>query len=188
MQHISDSPNHHVCIHCQTLVDFVTEQQLDNHLEQVHNWCSSCDLVFEYWDDLEEHDVDEHNKCLECGNYFSSPSNLKNHKLTHAEKNVECFACYRKFVSKSAMMLHLEVGNCPSGVDRSDIDDYARQCRQWPQYIDHDDDYKCPTCGKWFHHMSGLLQHVESDCCDEDLESWWSPLAVFLRFLRSHWC
>ncbi|KAL7941319.1 hypothetical protein V8C42DRAFT_335401 [Trichoderma barbatum] len=135
--------------------------------------------------DLEEHDVDVHNKCLDCGGYFSSRSNLKYHKLTHAEKSIECFACYRTFVTKSAMMLHLEIGTCPSGLCWLDIDEYARECYQADEYCDQRDEYRCPTCGKRFQYMSGLLQHVESESCDENLKRWMSPLAIFLRFLRS---
>ncbi|KAL7931338.1 hypothetical protein V8C35DRAFT_310146 [Trichoderma chlorosporum] len=186
-QHALDSSRHHVCRHCHNSVDFATEERLNSHLEQVHNWCSSCDLLFDHPDDLEEHDVDEHNLCLDCGSYFSSPSNLKNHKLTHAERDVECFACYQKFVTEAAMVLHLEMGACPSGVDRSDIDYYAKECRQAAYYLNHDDKYMCPTCESRFSHMSGLLQHAESDYCEEDLKSWTSPLAVFLRFLKTHW-
>lgn len=95
-----------------------------------------------------------------------------------------------KFATQSAMMLHLEIGTCPSGVDWSDIDEYARECRQSRAYLGDDDDdddymYKCPTCEKPFRFMSAVLQHAESEPCSEDLSRWSGPLAIFLRFLEA---
>ena len=106
---------------------------------------------------------------------------------THATKDVECAGCPRMFVSESAMVLHLEAGTCESGADRDRVDDIAFECYQSKKYTckDNPDSYfECPTCSKPFIWMSGLLQHVESDNCDEELE-WPQPLGKFLRFLRS---
>jgi uncharacterized protein (DUF983 family) len=44
--------------------------------------------------------------------------------------------------------------------------------------------FMCPTCQTTFLHMSGVLQHAESDRCDEDLGQG-RPLWKFLRFVQS---
>ncbi|KAL7785493.1 hypothetical protein V8C37DRAFT_419977 [Trichoderma ceciliae] len=184
-QHFSNSSRHNVCTNCYHAPDFQTLDELETHWVVQHDWCSRCDEFFDDLDDLEQHRIDEHNKCLTCGGYFSSPSNLRYHRLTHAEKNIECFGCYRTFATKSAMVLHLEVGNCPSAVGREDVDRIARLCHQAIRYIDGDGDYVCPTCSKYFRFMSGLLQHAESDSCGESLRKKMRPLSVFLRFLET---
>ena len=106
---------------------------------------------------------------------------------THAAKDVECPGCCRMFVSESAMVLHLEAGTCDSGVDSDRVNEIACECYQSKKYTRNDDsgyDFECPTCSKPFTLMSGLLQHVESDNCDEELDRW-QPLGKFLHFLRS---
>jgi hypothetical protein len=84
------------------------------------------------------------------------------------------------------MVLHLEAGTCDAGVGGSDIVDLAFECYQSAKYTTDDDadyDFQCPTCEAQFDYMSALLQHAESDSCDEKLEI--GSLAKFLRFLDS---
>ncbi|OQD76736.1 hypothetical protein PENANT_c122G03023 [Penicillium antarcticum] len=33
-QHIKDSPNHNICHHCSSPLDYATERELDDHLER----------------------------------------------------------------------------------------------------------------------------------------------------------
>lgn len=85
------------------------------------------------------------------------------------------------------MVLHLEAGTCESGTDADRVIDIALDFHQWRKYIYDDNDvaaFQCPTCDMLFTLMSGLLQHVESDCCDESLAKG-NILARFLLFLRS---
>ena len=85
------------------------------------------------------------------------------------------------------MVLHLEAGTCESGASSNDVYEIAFDCYQAQKYTCDDDpdfDFKCPTCETSFAFMSAVLQHVESDCCDETLAQG-KPLAKFLRFLRS---
>ena len=85
------------------------------------------------------------------------------------------------------MVLHLEAGTCESGADSTTIYEIAFDCHQADAYTCPDDldfDFECPTCETAFTYMSALLQHVESDNCDETL-AYKSPLAKFLRYLRS---
>jgi hypothetical protein len=91
------------------------------------------------------------------------------------------------FVSDSAMVLHLEAGTCESGADSDRVTEIAFDCHQSEKYACEDNsefDFECPTCNTPFTWMSGLLQHVESDHCDERLAKR-KPLGKFLQFLRS---
>lgn len=84
------------------------------------------------------------------------------------------------------MVLHLEAGGCASGTDRSDVYDIAFDCYQSGHYTCDDNpdfDFSCPTCDVPFLFMSALLQHAESEACDENLE-WYTALGKFLHFLR----
>lgn len=46
----------------------------------------------------------------------------------HRPKDVKCpFKCGASFVSRSALVLHLENGGCSSGMTRSQVDKYVRQ-------------------------------------------------------------
>ncbi|KAM0513749.1 hypothetical protein ACHAPE_007575 [Trichoderma viride] len=170
-QHMSDSSRHNICRECYYLEDFETAYELREHMIDEHNGCTQCSDTFESVGDLRQHLYDEHNMC--------------SHQLVHRERSIECFACCRAFVTKSAMVLHLEQGTCSSGVNLIDVNDYARDCYTSDQYLDCDGDYECPTCHKYFKYMSGLLQHAESDNCNETLKRRNSPLAIFLRFLKA---
>lgn len=86
------------------------------------------------------------------------------------------------------MVLHLQTGFCASGVDSDLVADLAFECHQGESYTsnDPDFDFECPTCQTPFASMGALLQHAESDYCDEDLDD--KRLRQFLNFLRSRVC
>jgi len=76
------------------------------------------------------------------------------------------------------MMIHLECGNCQSGVDRDDIDNwvfddtdsylsywYVRIINEWTDFYR----YCCPTCDQNFRYASALLQHAASNHCNQDV-------------------
>lgn len=83
------------------------------------------------------------------------------------------------------MLLHMEYDGCPSGVDEDEIIGIALECYQSKRYRCDDGEYnfECPTCRSPFLQMSGLLQHAESDACQESLAQG-RPLSKFLHFLR----
>lgn len=84
------------------------------------------------------------------------------------------------------MLLHLENGTCSSIADRSYVTQAGRDCHQAFCYrsVTPGYDFQCPTCETPFSLMSGLLQHIESDYCEENLDDH-SPLRAFLDQLRS---
>ncbi|KAL6900531.1 hypothetical protein GGI43DRAFT_52357 [Trichoderma evansii] len=186
-QHTSNSARHNVCSECYYTEDFETYGDLREHAVDEHYGCPECYDVctFDSESDLQERLYDEHHMCSASGQCFNSASNLKYHQLVHRNKTIECFACYRTFVTKSAMVLHLEEGTCNSGTNLQAINGFARDCRKSDEYLDDDGDCKCPTCEKYFKFMSGLLQHVESDSCDETLRWRNGSLSIFLRFLKA---
>ncbi|KAI1061107.1 hypothetical protein LB506_011763 [Fusarium annulatum] len=174
-QHLENSPRHHICTHCDYEPDFDSQDDLADHLIEEHHACIPCHEYFSDEEDLLEHDVDVHHKCRTCGRFFSSRSNLINHRKTHAAKNFECLGYSRMFISRSAMVLHLEANTCESGSDEHSI----RQC-VWDYYEiygrwnhDHDDDLDCgSSCGTYFNKLSALLQHVESESCDASISDY----------------
>ncbi|KAG8667800.1 hypothetical protein FPOAC1_012639 [Fusarium poae] len=184
-QHIRDSAHHYLCHICP--LDYGTQNDLNNHLENEHHICTTCDLrQFRTARQLQQHDVDKHNMCIICGKYYGTPQNLKMHKLIHAEKNIECAGCSRLFVTESAMLLHLEAGTCESGTDRNDVIRLGRQCYTSGEYwsVTPGYNFQCPTCHNDFRLMSSLVQHVESDMCDENLD-YDAPLRDFLEYVWS---
>lgn len=76
------------------------------------------------------------------------------------------------------------MGSSDSGTDRDRVNKIALECYQSGWYTSDEDaelDFACPTCDTLFPYISALLQHVESDVCEEDLEG---SLGKFIRYLR----
>ncbi|CAP79196.1 Pc06g02030 [Penicillium rubens Wisconsin 54-1255] len=185
-QHIRDSLNHHVCHIYPSPPNYATEDELDEHLQDEHNICVTCDKQFNTPRQLVQHDVAKHNMCMTCRKYYTSPANRNSHMITHVEKNIICPGCSSRFSRDSAVLLHLEAGTCVSGVDIEDVTQLAFDCVQAEDYTSYDPDFdfKCPHCQTSFAFISGLLQHAESGCCDKLMERD-SSLGKFLRFVRS---
>lgn len=76
-QHMKDSPTHNVCHVCSSPPDYPTEEDLDEHLEQEHNICTSCERRFDTPSQLAQHDRAMHNMCMTCRQYFNTAANLK---------------------------------------------------------------------------------------------------------------
>jgi hypothetical protein len=90
---------------------------------------------------------------------------------THLEPNVECFGCTRMFREHSAIMIHLESGACPSRLNMSILDSWMRNERGFGQYMSGPITYYCPNCSPNFTHLSGLVQHIESHACNENVRN-----------------
>jgi hypothetical protein len=83
------------------------------------------------------------------------------------------------------MLLHLESDAWNTDVDDEWVTDRAFECYRAQAYTsDHPNfDFMCPTCEVPFKYMSGLLQHIESMSCYEELV-WGTAIWEFLRSLR----
>ena len=78
------------------------------------------------------------------------------------------------FSSFSGMLIHLESGSCPSGVDLPEINRLAYKCYQNKKYLNGTDvryPFFCIQCASEFTKLSGLYQHAETrPNCQELLE------------------
>lgn len=100
-------------------------------------------------------------------------------------KAVKCFGCDEFFVTISAMVLHLESGYCRCQIDCDEIKQLAYNCYQASRYTTgfEDKPFRCEDCNGQFSLISALLQHVETDYCEEEA-TYDRPLGDFLDFLK----
>ena len=208
-EHWVQSPRHPYCQRCNEHFDDFSE--LDSHYEDSHYYCSRCEIIFTNEYGLQEHyrQSNFHYYCSPCKRLFQSESNLKSvyqyhrkfiytiftdrlplqhlNSSVHRPKDVVCpfKGCGKKFVSRSALVLHLEEGACRSGVDRTTINRYVRQydtnniitdpsrlltsgttsdntkyyasARSWNGY-----GYECYLCHNSYSSLVSLNQHLAS--------------------------
>ncbi|KAF8148788.1 hypothetical protein K438DRAFT_1625326 [Mycena galopus ATCC 62051] len=197
-QHFVQSPMHDYCQRCE--VHFDDSEELEDHYRTDHHYCSSCRKFFQNELGLHEHYRQStfHHYCVPCKRLFQSASNLTSHQNSslHRPKDVPCpgKGCGLAFVSRSALILHLESGSCRSGADRQTINrytTYVASARAWNGmeyecYLCHagyrtlaslnqhlasprhqEKQYICPlnVCREPFTTLSGLCQHIESERC-----------------------
>ncbi|KAF9471813.1 hypothetical protein BDN70DRAFT_887708 [Pholiota conissans] len=132
-QHKVKSTRHFLCQYgCN--VDFTKVEDLLNHLCHLHEstFCVQCGLVFDTELDRKMHfrTSDQHQYCTPCDRHFISKSNLRQHlnSSAHRTKDVGCpFRCGAKFISRSALILHLEIGRCASGANHNTVNRFVRQ-------------------------------------------------------------
>ncbi|KAF9471814.1 hypothetical protein BDN70DRAFT_845083 [Pholiota conissans] len=132
-EHWVQSPRHSYCQYCNT--HCANDQDLIQHYDAEHGYkcCHTCRRVFKNEFGLKEHyrQSELHHYCPTCDRHFISESNLRAHlnSSAHRPKDVVCpfRGCGAKFVSRSALVAHLENGACASGVDRTAVNRYVRQ-------------------------------------------------------------
>ncbi|KAJ7862721.1 hypothetical protein B0H13DRAFT_2566106 [Mycena leptocephala] len=220
-EHFVQSLMHDYCQHCDTHFD--DSEELQDHYQADHHFCDPCHKIFQNEYGLHEHYRQSglHHYCVLCKRLFQNANNLSNHlnSSLHRPKDVLCpgKGCGVAFVSRSALILHLESSGCKSGADRQTINRYVRQydtkniitnpprlltvgtsdvtyvasARAWNGsayecYLCHagfrtltalnqhlasprhqEKIYVCPlnVCREPFTTLSGLCQHIESECC-----------------------
>ncbi|KAJ7511592.1 hypothetical protein B0H11DRAFT_1952170 [Mycena galericulata] len=130
-EHYVQSRAHDYCQHCDSHFDDTRE--LEFHYQNSHDYCVKCRKFFKNALGLHEHyrQSELHHYCAPCQRIFQSASNLNSHlnSALHRPKDVPCpgKGCGLAFVSRSALILHLESGSCASGADRQTINRYVRQ-------------------------------------------------------------
>ncbi|KAJ7794081.1 hypothetical protein B0H14DRAFT_2392867, partial [Mycena olivaceomarginata] len=129
-EHFVQSPMHDYCQRCDEHFD--DSEELEYHYQEDHDYCVTCRKFFQNALGLHEHyrQSDLHHYCASCKRLFRSASNLTSHlnSSTHRPRDVPCpgKGCGLAFVSRSALLLHLESGSCKSGADRPTINRYVR--------------------------------------------------------------
>ena len=81
------------------------------------------------------------------------------------------------------MVLHLEAGNCESGIDYHDVDRMVNtsgvQCAEYHNFDLSDFRYHCPGCNAKFLYLSAFCQHMATDACKQPAE------ATFIDFKQA---
>lgn len=102
--------------------------------------CCDCDRDFKNQQALDQHlqfkdhtSVKSLHKCIECQREFSNQAALKKHQASLIHKplsDLKCVAsakCKQRFSSPSALIHHLESGNCHSGMTRRDLNQLVQR-------------------------------------------------------------
>ncbi|KAF8607585.1 hypothetical protein BDV93DRAFT_467041 [Ceratobasidium sp. AG-I] len=186
-EHLVEDPRHNYCVHCQE--DFHRPSELNRHNERDHEYCQPCDMWLDTANDMVEHDKEIHNLCVECNRCFSSINALKNHlnSSKHLPKTVVCPGrqCEQKFISKAALLLHLEGGRCSSGATRHTINRFVAE-RDTNHFITNPNrmitgptqtwatqrawnghSFECYLCRRDFQTLASLNQHLASPAHDQ---------------------
>ncbi|KIK30008.1 hypothetical protein PISMIDRAFT_672021 [Pisolithus microcarpus 441] len=186
-EHWVQDPDHDYCQYCNE--HFPNRSALIDHYYEDHHYCETCNRVFKNEHGLHEHNRQRHEDryCVSCKRLFRAESNLRSHlnSSIHQPKDVPCpfHGCDMTFVSKSALILHLESGGCQSGVDRQKVNRYVRDMDRNNIITDPSrlltggDDtvdyiatvgswngraYECVLCHSQFKALSDLNRHLTS--------------------------
>ncbi|KAJ7177404.1 hypothetical protein C8R43DRAFT_1193400 [Mycena crocata] len=130
-EHYVQSRAHDYCQRCDQHFD--NPSGLEYHYQQEHHYCAKCRRFFQNERGLSEHyrQSDLHHYCAPCKRLFQSASNLQSHlnSSIHRPKEVICpgRGCGLGFVTRSALLLHLEAGTCSSGSNRQTVNRIVRQ-------------------------------------------------------------
>ncbi|GJN87719.1 hypothetical protein Rhopal_000674-T1 [Rhodotorula paludigena] len=171
IDHKNESWSHHRCPLC--TFDGEEDYDLTSHIDRAHYRCGldDCGRILSTAPGRDMHRRAVHLYCTAHSRFFKNEDNLKQHMQSalHVVPNFPCImpSCDFKTVDQSAMILHLEAGQCPSGVTRSSVasyfldNDYNRIVTN-PYGPRH---FECKACNKDFNHMSGLAQHLKHGSC-----------------------
>ncbi|PLW30357.1 hypothetical protein PCASD_16103 [Puccinia coronata f. sp. avenae] len=179
-QHLRHSERHMICRWCRTEV----AGTLRAHNQNYHEQCARCKKWFDDLPDLHKHYQSEHDDlyCAPCQRLFQNHNSILIHlkSSAHLPKKFGCTGggCGRGFISKSALVLHLEAGTCRSVFDLTDVDrEFSRHCDLVglfvrknilfpapPMEINADEDglFPCRFCTKTFKCQAQLMNHLKS--------------------------
>ncbi|MCJ1250787.1 hypothetical protein MMC30_008015 [Trapelia coarctata] len=119
------------CHRCKESFDSKEEQL--NHMNYEHIRCGFCKEWLDSGLEILQHEAEYHNCCEDCQEDFNSYNDLRQHMHVHLPRDKQCFGCTRMFESYSAMLIHLEAGNCKTTMANLDFD--AQECFQHKKYI-----------------------------------------------------
>lgn len=164
--------DHNLCNVCGFLIGFETYEELQNHLENDHFYCETCEWFAPSPQGLQQHNIHKHYMCATCGEYFGGRNQLNGHSNYHRPRYIYCFLCDKGFATLSGVFNHLESGNCEGGATANDIrqvlsEYYFAYYFTTNIYIPVNKWIYCRACDKRYHHLSELLQHLEFRRCSE---------------------
>lgn len=81
------------------------------------------------------------------------------------------------------MLIHLESGSCPCGIDAYEVRDLVCRYHTSDDFTDMDG-YFCPDCYREFPKLSALYQHVEDTPSCSYLLDWSESLSRMERALE----
>ncbi|KAF8167256.1 hypothetical protein B0H34DRAFT_644835 [Crassisporium funariophilum] len=194
-EHWVQSPRHAYCQHCSQ--HFNDRSELEEHYHDHHSYCGPCNKIFVNDYGLQEHYRQSplHHYCESCKRMFQSFSNLQAHlnSSIHRPKDVVCpfNGCDMKFVSRSALVLHLEGGGCRSGMDRATINKYYATEASW-----NGRGFECYLCHNPYTSLRGLNQHLGSPrhqgriyvCPASDCRMRFTTLSALCQHIESEKC
>lgn len=110
------------------------------------------------------------------------------HRRIHDPRTLKCHStsCKKHFPSFSAMLIHLEAGNCPGGTDLVEVNTLAEICYQARKYLTSIKDacpFFCLRCRREYRLLSGLFQHVETTPACNELAGKGGCLGKLERFI-----
>ncbi|KAK7548204.1 hypothetical protein IWX49DRAFT_205852 [Phyllosticta citricarpa] len=197
-QHWEDSPNHFICLALHAngqrcTFDGESIEQLLQHYLVAHEFhsCRGCLQVFVDFKVYMKH-LDEAFACSECQQHHNNENEVEQHMIQHRPHNIPCWACSKPLPRVCDVLLHLEQGNCPSGVDSFHLNSIAASFYPSWAYVDqayredlrlgidlssvygHENPkpFMCPGlgCGSKFARFHALVQHVEMGNCTASIE------------------
>ncbi|KAF7867169.1 hypothetical protein EAF04_005253 [Stromatinia cepivora] len=147
--------------------------------------CEGCDTWFWSSKVREDHYISQHGHryCRPCKLMFQNENNLMQHQHSkiHQGSAMKCPFCPTHYPTASALIIHLESGSCPSGMNRQKINAEIRRLdsrhvittpqieypsssstsiatqRSWNGYR-----YECALCSREFNTLQGLNGHLRS--------------------------
>ncbi|TBU45968.1 hypothetical protein BD309DRAFT_989174 [Dichomitus squalens] len=197
-QHKDDSNMHHICYKCNK--DFASNaalwcdehfddsRELNDHYEEEHFKCDICNLIYRSDSALHDHCCTDHTDeyCIPCKRMFKDTNALRHHERStfHKGRTIDCpmKGCNKSFVSRAALVLHLESGGCRSRIDRDmvnwivakldshgvitdstkligpgEVTSWWATPRAW-----NGEKYECYLCHRTFMQLPSLNQHLNS--------------------------
>jgi len=166
-QHWSQSLNHAYCRRCDDHFD--DRDELEDHYDRSHDFCSVCRRVFANIYGLKEHyrQSEQHHYCSPCDEHFDDTYELEDH---YERSHHLCSVCRRVFANNYGLKEHYhEQHHYCSPCDRHFQND--NNLRQHLNSSTHRPrNTHCPAgCGSSFISNSALVLHLESGGCSSGI-------------------
>ncbi|RDX45238.1 hypothetical protein OH76DRAFT_1388235 [Lentinus brumalis] len=221
-QHYVQSPSHPYCQPCEAHFDDWAD--LYAHYNDAHYYCNKCNRVFHVELGLHDHRRQMHDDvyCVPCKRVFKDNNALRHHQRStfHQGRTIACpmKSCSKSFVSRAALVLHLESGGCASRITRDMVNRIVAALDKgnvitnpsrliggggvtgsWAtEHAWNGAQYECYLCHRKFATLPRLNQHLSSPAHAEKMyrcpaalhgcESEFRTLSGFCQHMESEQC